>query len=94
MAILAVTPQKSNGILILLPSNYIPHPPPRTIEPSNLSHLSEDRVDWSQESIETAQELLFAAIGERPRAIWKPREENHPSGTPAKRQAGEASMYI
>jgi len=94
MAILAISPQKSKGILILLPSNYIPHPPPRIIEPSNFSHLSEDRVDWPQETIETAQELLFATVGEHPNITWKSQGENRTSGTLRSRQVGETWMYI
>lgn len=85
----------SPGTVILTPSPHVPHPPPKVLSPSNFSHLSEDRFEWSHGAINTTQELLFAVIGEPPPPKWEnAKGKDIPTPGQKRGDIGEGGMYI
>ncbi|RDB26691.1 hypothetical protein Hypma_005282 [Hypsizygus marmoreus] len=95
LSLLSTSHHSSNATLILVPSPHIPHPSPRELAPSNFLHLSEDRFEWSQDTINTAQQLVFLSIGEQPLPPWV--SGKGASGLKSSRrhiEAGEGGMYI
>lgn len=96
LSILSMRHQPSPGTLILIPSPHIPHPPPKVLEPSNFLQLSEDRFEWSEETINVAQELLFASIGEDllPRWVHSVDKRGVTSASRKKSDVGDGGMYI
>ncbi|KAJ3489285.1 hypothetical protein NLJ89_g11543 [Agrocybe chaxingu] len=93
LSILSVT--STPATVILLPSPHIPHPPPKQISTSNISHLTYDDVEWPTDLVNTAQSLLFKAVGENVDHAWKPLERKKKE-KPSKRntEVGEGGMYI
>jgi len=97
LSVLNTSHQSSPGTLILIPSPHIPHPPPRVLEPSNFLQLSEDRFEWPDETINVAQELLFASICEAPPPRWVHGMDNkfgHTSPSKKRSDLGDGGMYI
>ncbi|KAF9443435.1 hypothetical protein P691DRAFT_713297 [Macrolepiota fuliginosa MF-IS2] len=86
------------GTLILLPTPNILKPAPRTIEPSNFTHLTQDVTEWSAAVMDQAQQLLFRAIGEPTYKHWelKGGPPTSPKSTAASRRSevGEGGMYL
>lgn len=95
LAILSI--KQLSGTLILLPSPHIPRPAPRTIAQANFLRLSQDDIEWSTDTIRSAQDLLFQfAIGE---STGQPKWDHAPSNSnntlSRKRfEVGEGGMYI
>ncbi|CAA7270769.1 unnamed protein product [Cyclocybe aegerita] len=93
LSILSIT--NTPATLILLPSPHIPHPPPKQISLSNISHLTYDDVEWPTNLINTAQSLLFKAVGENTDHAWKPLERTKREKTSKRNtEVGEGGMYI
>lgn len=95
LAILSI--KQLPGTLILLPSPHIPHPAPRTIAQANFLRLSQDDIEWSTDTIRSAQDLLFQfATGELaglPK--WDHTPSNSNTTSSRKRfEVGEGGMYI
>ncbi|KAJ7595898.1 hypothetical protein C8J56DRAFT_713154, partial [Mycena floridula] len=57
MSRIAVTP-KLKGTLVLLPNPTIPPPAPKTLAPSDFTHISDDRVQWPVATMQIVQDLL------------------------------------
>ncbi|KAF5366242.1 hypothetical protein D9758_005744 [Tetrapyrgos nigripes] len=100
MSLIASDPSQSlKGTLFLLPFPKIPTPPPKTLKSSDFSHLSEDEYQWSESFMNTAQNILFAAVGESisdgEAAAWHTPKNSHPPTSSAKASTfGEGGMYI
>lgn len=91
--ILSIT--EGNGTLILLPSPYVPHPPPKQIAPSNVSQLAYDDIEWDSRLINKAQDLVFRAIGEEVKQSWAPLANQSKEKLPKRNtEIGEGGMYI
>lgn len=86
------------GTLILLPTPNVLKPAPRTIEPNNFTHLTQDVTEWPALVMNRAQQLLFRAINEPTNQPWQPKGglPSSPKSTPASRRSeiGEGGMYI
>jgi hypothetical protein len=92
-------PESLKGTLILLPFPRIPTQPPKTLKHSDFSHLSEDEYQWSESFMNTAQRLLFNAVGESElngEAAWHTPKNSHlpTSSAKASSAVGEGGMYI
>jgi len=96
LCILSTSHAPSQGTAIVVPSPYVPQPPPKVLSPSNFSHLSQDRFEWSKNVINTAQELLFSTINEPAPPKWEYMEGQEVLMVGKKRQSevGEGGMYI
>ncbi|GLB41105.1 hypothetical protein LshimejAT787_0903200 [Lyophyllum shimeji] len=96
LSILNTSHQPTPGTLILVPSPHIPHPSPKVLEPNNFLHLSEDRFEWPEETMNVAQQLLFAAIGEDlpPRWVYGMDRRGVTSAWRKKGDVGDGGMYI
>ncbi|THU93311.1 hypothetical protein K435DRAFT_861618 [Dendrothele bispora CBS 962.96] len=84
------------GNLFLLPFPRIPAPPPKTLQHSDFSHLSEDEYQWSESFMNTAQKLLFHAVDEEVTEAWHAPKNSH-LPTPSSKVSstvGEGGMYI
>ncbi|KXN82920.1 hypothetical protein AN958_02003 [Leucoagaricus sp. SymC.cos] len=93
---------KKSGAVFLLPSPNIAKPAPRTVEPSNFTHLTQDVTEWPLRIMLIAHKLLLRVIGESDEA----QEWKFPGGqagvptssksTAAARRSeiGEGGMYI
>ncbi|KAF9004660.1 hypothetical protein BDQ17DRAFT_1278843 [Cyathus striatus] len=93
MSILAITNIMVS--LILLPSPLIPHPAPKTIMPSNISHLAHDDVEWSVSAMNRADKLLFDAIKENIDRKWELKDDHRNTTVTTKTtNIGEGGMYI
>ncbi|KAF8955389.1 hypothetical protein BDZ97DRAFT_1907691 [Flammula alnicola] len=83
------------GTLVLLPSPHIPQPSPKQISPSNFSHLAQDDVEWPAHLVNTAQKLVFHALGESTTRSWQPRDGGTKEKPPKRTtEIGEGGMYI
>jgi hypothetical protein len=87
-----------SGMLILLPSGNIPPPPPSDIAPTNTSRLEGNHEGWSAETVQAAQQALFAAVGEKCSMVWegKGRKGLKDIGMGRRRKGdlGDGGMYI
>ncbi|KAG6885014.1 hypothetical protein C0993_006539 [Termitomyces sp. T159_Od127] len=95
LSVLSTTHSQSRGTLILVPSPHIDPPPPRVLKPT--SSFDSDRVtfEWSETTINLAQDLVFGAIdGIAPH--WTPHIGGGgiTSSTRKKSDVGEGGMYI
>ncbi|KAK0228981.1 hypothetical protein IW262DRAFT_1354099 [Armillaria fumosa] len=88
---------KDQGLLLILPYPRIPPPAPKKLSPSNIEQLSDDFMPWNEDTMTTAQTLLFKVIDEKAPDAWVNQSTK---GTPvhtSKRQkgdVGEGGMYI
>jgi len=84
------------GTLILLPFPRVPAPPPKTLQHSDFSHLSEDEYQWTETFMNTAQKLLFDAVGEELKEAWHTPKNSHLPTSPSQAAStlGEGGMYI
>lgn len=95
LGILSIAQPPIEATLILLPSPHIPHPPPKEVSPSNISHLAQDDVEWPTQQVNLAQTLLFQGLGETVDQAWKPVETVQKEKTPKRTtEIGEGGMYI
>ncbi|KAF5354103.1 hypothetical protein D9756_007272 [Leucocoprinus leucothites] len=91
----------STGTLLLLPSPNIPKPAPRTVEPSNFAHLTQDVTEWPTRIMLLAHKLLLRIIGGSESADWDSSNVGgggsgfSAKGNVARRsEIGEGGMYI
>ncbi|KAK0463702.1 uncharacterized protein EV420DRAFT_1618658 [Desarmillaria tabescens] len=88
---------KVQGVLLVLPYPRIPAPAPRKLSPSNIEQLSDDFAPWNEDTMSTAQTLLFKAIDEKAPDAWVNKSSKGTTIHTTKRQKGdigEGGMYI
>ncbi|KAK0211134.1 hypothetical protein DFS33DRAFT_1407531 [Desarmillaria ectypa] len=88
---------KVQGILLVLPYPRIPAPAPRKLSPSNIEQLSDNFMPWNEDTMSTAQTLLFKAIDEKAPDAWVNKSSKGTAIHATKRQKGdigEGGMYI
>lgn len=84
----------SQCTLVLLPSPHIPPSPPKIVAPSNILSSYGGSVDWSQETICLAQQILFDAIGQADKTKWEYCGKESAGPVRKKSDIGEGGMYI
>lgn len=93
---MATTHSHSRGTLILVPSPHIHPPPPKVLKPTSSFHTDPEPCEWSETTINLAQELVFRAVDDS-----APHWTRHIGGsststgsTKKKGDIGEGGMYI
>ncbi|ESK88693.1 hypothetical protein Moror_3032 [Moniliophthora roreri MCA 2997] len=90
---------RSLASLILLPFPRVPAPPPKTLQPSDFSHLTEDEYQWSFEMMNHTHNLLASLTGKfkNPSPVWQKPKHSKPTighQSSARSTVGEGGMYI
>jgi len=82
--------------LFLLPCPYAQPPPPKILEPVDLSDLHNHLAEWPADKLDSVHLLLFQTVGEWLPQRWEAagKVDAVAKPTPYKTKIGDANMYI
>ncbi|KAH0579156.1 hypothetical protein J132_03351 [Termitomyces sp. J132] len=95
LSVLSTTRSQTPGALILVPSPHIDPSSPKILEPSNFFQSDKEPFDWSEVTINMAQDLVFGAINSTaPHWVRHTGSGGGTSSARKKNDVREGGMYI